>query len=606
MKSKKEFKQNSIPDYSSLFEGVKDDKNIGFKLVIKFLKSNIVSLALSTLIFLVKHTPVWMLPIITANVIDIATYPEIYGLGDLVINGVILFILVLQNLYTHVLYTNYTSRFLRDVGAGLRNSLVKKLQQLSITYHNELKTGALQSKFLRDVEAIEQLFRQILFTLVPSIITMIITIAITVQKSLIVTAFFAVIVPINVFVITAFNKKMSKTNSEFRTESENVTTKITTMLEMISVTKSHGLEDEEIEKMESGLTHMKHSALRVDHVMAQFGSLSWVMGTLMNSICLLFTGYMAYIGKLSVGDVVLFQSFFGTISGQLQTLLNIYPEFSKGSDSLKSVSEIMLSENIENNKDKINIRFLHGMVEFKNVSYHYPNNTKSVIKNLTFTANPGECIAFVGASGSGKSTIMNMIIGFLTATDGEVVIDGKPIDILNLQKYRQFISVVPQNSILFSGTIRENIVYGMKKYSESQLQTVLELANIKEFTDKLPDGIETVIEEHGANLSGGQKQRIAIARALMRDPKMIILDEATSALDNISEFHVQKAMAHLIKGRTTFIVAHRLSTIRDADRIIVMENGECVESGTYEELMDKKGKFFELKTLNEMTQKSGE
>ena len=212
-------------------------------------------------------------------------------------------------------------------------------------------------------------------------------------------------------------------------------------------------------------------------------------------------------------------------------------------------------------------------------------------------------MAFVGASGSGKSTIMNMIIGFLMPTDGALKIDGKPIEALNLQDYRHFVSVVPQNCILFKGTIRENITYGMRHVSEEQIQRVLDLANIREFGDKLPEGLETQVGEHGGNLSGGQKQRISIARALIRDPKIIILDEATSALDNISEYHVQKAMSSLIKDRTTFIVAHRLSTIRDADKIVVMENGEAVEVGTYTELMEKQGKFFELKTLSELTDK---
>ncbi len=599
MKKEKRKRDNALPDYGSLFDGAKDDK-ITVKLLGGLLKKNFSEFICSTFLFIVKHCAVWVIPIVTANIIDIATDPSSHSVSGIFINGAVLILLCVQNLFTHVWYINYTSRFLRGIGAGLRNSLVKKLQQLSITYHNKLKSGELQSKFLRDIEAIENFLRQILFSVIPNVITLAITVTITIMKSRLVALFFLLIIPVNVGVVRAFRKKMSNDNRKFRKEVENVSGKITTMLEMIPVTKAHGLEETEINKMEGELKHMQASGVALDHSQAQFGSWAWVVSQVMSSICLIVTGYMAYIGKLSIGDVVLFRSYFSTITGGVDGLLNIYPEFTKGAESIKSVAEIMISDNIEHNSGKIKLRYVHGTVEFKNVSYHYPESNEKVINNFSLHVEPGDCVAFVGASGSGKSTIMNMIIGFLNATEGEILIDGKPIEALDLRTYRHFLSVVPQNSILFSGTIKENIVYGLKSYSEKRLEQVIDLANIREFVDKLPDGINIMVEEHGGNLSGGQKQRISIARALMRDPKIIILDEATSALDNISEYHVQKAMDSLIKGRTTFIVAHRLSTIRDANKIIVMENGSCVESGTYDELMTKHGKFYELKTLSDM------
>ena len=235
------------------------------------------------------------------------------------------------------------------------------------------------------------------------------------------------------------------------------------------------------------------------------------------------------------------------------------------------------------------------------MSYRYPDSDQHVVKNFDLHVAPGECIAVVGSSGSGKSTLMNMIIGFLKPASGTIAVDGKSLSEVDLSEYRHFISVVPQNSILFAGTVRENITYGLDRYTEEDLQRVVKMANVEEFVKDFPEGLDTQIGEHGGRLSGGQKQRITIARALIRNPKILILDEATSALDNISEYHVQKAISSLIKGRTTFIVAHRLSTIRDADRIVVMENGEAVEIGTYEELMAKKGKFYELMNLNDMS-----
>ena len=600
MKKRNGAADNYIPDYMSFFDGVKDSDKMVSRLLGGFLKSNFKAFIVAVFLFLIKHCAIWVTPIVTANVISIATNPSEHSLYELIINGVVLILLTAQNMITHVWYSDHCSKLLRNIGAGLRNSMIKKLQQLAITYHNELKSGALQSKFVRDVEAIEQLLRQVLLTLMPAIISVIITAVITVSKSRMVALFFLIIIPVNIFVVRIFRKKMSKGNSRFRRETENLSSNITTMLEMIPVTKAHGLENTEIDKLEVGIKRMTIAGLLLDHSQAQFGSMAWVVSTCMSAVCLLFTGYLAYTGKIPVGDVVLYQAYFSAITGNIQALLNIYPEFAKGAESIKSVSEILISDRIEKNDGKISLRFVHGTVSFDDVSYQYPNSDKQVIKNFSLNVEPGDCVAFVGSSGSGKSTIMNMVIGFLDATSGEIKIDGKPIGELDLQKYRQFISVVPQNSIMFSGTIRDNILYGISKYSEEQLQKVIDMANIREFIDKLPDGLETMVEEHGGNLSGGQKQRISIARALMRDPKIIILDEATSALDNISEYHVQKAMSSLIKGRTTFIVAHRLSTIRDANKIVVMENGECVEFGTYDELMNKKGKFYELKNLSEM------
>jgi len=322
----------------------------------------------------------------------------------------------------------------------------------------------------------------------------------------------------------------------------------------------------------------------------------------MSMLCLFFSAFLAFNGKIEVGDIVLYQAYFTNISAEVTAIAGIFPQIIKGLDSIHSVSEIILAKDLENDRGKIKLRYVHGTVQFENMSYRYPHAEQDMIKNFSLSVEPGECIAFVGASGSGKSTLMNMIIGFLPPTQGEVKIDGKPIQSLNLSDYRHFLSVVPQNCVMFNGTIRENILYGLSDIPEERLQEVIRLSNIDEFTNKLPNGLDTEVGENGANLSGGQKQRISIARALIRDPKILILDEATSALDNISEYHVQQAINHLTKGRTTFIVAHRLSTIRNADKIVVMENGSCIEMGTYSELMEKKGVYYELKSLNDIVE----
>ena len=206
----------------------------------------------------------------------------------------------------------------------------------------------------------------------------------------------------------------------------------------------------------------------------------------------------------------------------------------------------------------------------------------------------------MGESGSGKTTILNLLIGFILPSKGELLIDGKDIKGLNLRSYRRFISVVPQTPVLFTGTVRENITYGLEHVSEEQVRQAVEAANLSGVIEKLPQGLDTMIEEHGANLSGGHRQRISIARALIRDPQVIILDEATSALDSISEAEIQEALERLTKGRTTFIVAHRLSTVRGADRILVIGRGRIREQGSYQELMERKGEFYQMEQLQRM------
>ncbi len=393
---------------------------------------------------------------------------------------------------------------------------------------------------------------------------------------------------------------MAKINRRFRKENESISAKVSDMLGMIPVTKAHGLEDEEIAVLEGKIESLRDCGIDHDRLNAYFASCTWIVSQTMSAICLVFTAFLALKGNIQVGDVVLYNSYFNSISGGINNLLSAYPEINKGLESITSLAEVVLSNDIENNSGKIKLRYVHGTVNFDNVYYRYPDADRDIIKDLTLTVEPGECVAFVGSSGSGKSTIMNIIIGFLKPTAGMVRIDGKPIDTLNLSAYRHFISVVPQNSILFTGTIRDNITYGLHDVPESVIKEVVHMANIDEFTDNLPNGLDTIVGENGANLSGGQKQRISIARALIRDPKILILDEATSALDNISEYQVQKAINRLTQGRTTFVVAHRLSTIRNADKIVVMEEGRCVEMGSYTELMAKRGKFYELKTLNDV------
>ena len=240
---------------------------------------------------------------------------------------------------------------------------------------------------------------------------------------------------------------------------------------------------------------------------------------------------------------------------------------------------------------------MQGKVTFRDVSYRYKDGDKWVLKNFNIQVEPGESIAFVGGSGQGKSTILNLLIGFDRPQEGKILIDGVNLLNLDMTEYRSQIAVVPQNTVLFSGSIKENITYGFDNAPDSAVMEVLKAVGLDELIEEMPYGINTQLGEHGGKLSGGQRQRIAIARALLRKPKMIIFDEATSALDSASEKKVQAAVDNMMKRCTTFLVAHRLSTIKNADRIAVVKDGAITEIGTYAELMAKKGEFYALETM---------
>jgi len=328
-----------------------------------------------------------------------------------------------------------------------------------------------------------------------------------------------------------------------------------------------------------------------------FGSVGWAVFQVFQIGCLAFTGYLAFNRKILPGDITLYQSYFATIVNQVSALVTLIPTIAKGVESVNSIGEVLLEEDVEKNEGKQELSDVKGRFEFKDVIFRYNKSKTNVLDDFNLIIEQGETIALVGESGAGKSTILNLVIGFNEATTGQVLVDGNDMKDIDLRTYRKHIAVVPQTSILFSGSIRDNITYGMNDIDDATVQNVIDASNLRELINSLPKGLDTMVGEHGGKLSGGQRQRIAIARALIRNPKVIVLDEATSALDSISEKLIQEALENLTKGRTTFIVAHRLSTIRDADKIAVIDAGKCIEYGTFDELMELKGEFYKMKVI---------
>ena len=581
----------------ALLETFKRNEGNSLKILLSIYKGYYGKLFLSIVFFAIKHSPVWVLPIVTANIINIATErPDNAGMKILV-NALFMSFFMIQNIFTNYLHTWLYAKTVRSVEQELRSSLVRKLQQLSISYHNEMQSGRLQSKIMRDVEQIETLSSQIFISVLSILLNIIVAFGVVIFKSLTVFLFFLATIPVAVLLMVSFKSRIKQYNSDFRKEMEETSVRVMEMVELIPVTRAHALEKQETSKIDHQLSNVAQKGLKLDMIQTYFSSISWVAFQLFQVLCLAFTGYLASRGSISVGEVVMYQTYFSSIVNQVSGIITLLPIISKGLESVNSVGDILLCHDVEDNRNKQKIQALTGDITFDHVAFQYHDAESPVLKDVSFHIRPGETVAFVGGSGAGKTTILNLVIGFIKTTEGRILIDGMDLNTLNLQSYRSHIAVVPQQSILFSGTIRDNITYGMNHISDELMDQVIKATNLEELIASLPEGLDTQITEHGNSLSGGQRQRISIARAFVRNPRILILDEATSALDTISEKKIQEAIHNLVQNRTTLIVAHRLSTIRDADRIAVVGNGGIKEFGTYEELMALKGEFYRLKNL---------
>lgn len=567
------------------------------KVLFSFYKGQYHKFFISSIFFVIKHAPSLFSALLIANVINGILEGGEAGKHAIFLNVSIWLGLLVIHLPANWLHNMYSSRVMRKTEAGLRGALVRKLQELSIPYHTGTQSGRLQSKIIRDVEAVETLSSQLFVSMMNICMNLIITLTITAVKNRIVLLFFILIAPVTAVTVVAFRKRIGRENREFRREMEETSAKIMEMVELVPVTRAHALEDKEVEKIREQLTETSEKGYRLDMIQAHFGAVSWVVFQVFQALCLGFSGMMALHGLIKVGDVTFYQSSFTTVVNQFTSLINLLPILTKGMESVSSIGEVLASDDVEHNEGKTEMKELKGNYTFHNVQFSYKDSDEQVLHGFDLEVKAGETIALVGESGSGKTTVLNLIIGFITPTDGRLLIDGMDINDINLRSYRRFISVVPQTPILFSGTVRENILYGMEHVTEEELDHAVEAANLKSVIAKLPHGLDTMIGEHGGNLSGGQRQRISIARAIIRDPKVIVLDEATSALDTISEKEIQDALNRLIRDRTTFIVAHRLSTVRGADRIVVLDKGRIREEGSYKELMELKGEFYAMESL---------
>jgi ATP-binding cassette, subfamily B, bacterial len=553
-------------------------------------------LLVAVLAFVVKHSPVWLLPLITANIIDIVV--ERRPLSQLGANTLVLLVVLMLNYPTHLLYVRCMHGSVRRTGTGLRSSLCRRMQELSIGYHSRASASALQTKVIRDVENIEQSVQQSADNGLNAIITLaggLMVIGFRVPEALPV---FVVVVPTAALLVRRLRGRLRSRNEQFRRHVEQLSTRVGEMTSLIPITRAHGLEQTALVRVDGTLRQVLRAGIRLDLLNGHFSALAWI---LLNALGIGFLAGAALIAyqswlPLTAGDVVMLSTFFTTLTGSMSMLMALTPVISKGLESVRSAGEVLQAPDLEVNAGKNEVSAVKGRIDFERVSFRYDDEGPDAVAAFSLSVPPGETIALVGASGAGKSTILNLLIGFIRPGSGRILLDGTDMAALDLRTYRRFLSVVPQESVLFEGSIRENVGYGMGEVDEQAVRDALRDANALEFVDRLPNGLNTVVGERGARLSGGQRQRIAIARALIRDPRILVLDEATSALDTRSEALVQEAMDRLMRGRTVFVVAHRLSTVRGADRIVVMDQGRIREIGSHAELLRRGGLYARLQS----------
>jgi subfamily B ATP-binding cassette protein MsbA len=499
---------------------------------------------------------------------------------------------ILIQAITSFLLTRILSVEAQHLISQLRSKVQKHLLRLPIRFFDNQKSGALVSRVMNDVEGVRNLVGTGLVQLIGGILTAIISVGFLIAINPWMTLF--ILLPMGIFGIVTL-KAFAYIRPVFRERGKitaEVTGRLTETLNGVRVIKGFNAEPQEIKVFEAGVEKL---FLNVKKSLTST-SLVTNLGTFL--VGLASVGIMALSGqfKLTAGDFLQFTMFMVFMIAPIVQMSNIGSQLTEAFAGLDRTEELMNTPVEDDGTERtIQLGTIKGEIEFKDVSFAYEEG-KPVLKNISFTAAAGSVTALVGTSGSGKTTIAGLAATFLNPTSGVITIDGQDQRNVSLDSYRSQLGVVLQDDFLFEGTIRENILFPRPNATEQELQQAVKAAFVNEFTDRFELGLDTVIGERGVKLSGGQRQRIAIARAILANPRILILDEATSNLDTESESYIQNSLKTLMNGRTTFVIAHRLSTIRQADQILVIEDGRIEERGKHEELIEKKGRYFELYT----------
>lgn len=536
-------------------------------------------------------------PWIIRNLVDdVLTNKDYFSLNLIVLAVLVIFFLRGVFSYGQGYLISYIGN---RVVIDIRNEVYRNLQRLSLSYYDRTKTGTIMSKLTNDVSALQTAIVENFVSLVKETVILVGSLGGMFFLHWKLSLLCLIIVPLVSVTINYFGKKLKNSGREVQERYADVTAHLQESISGVRVVKSFHREAYEIDRFADVNESTFRSVMRSARQSSQLSPIVEFLAALAITAIIWYGGVSVIEGELTSGELIAFLIYAINLANPVRRLSSVYASIQKSMASAERIFEIMDAiPDITEQPNATILPELSGRVEFRHVHFTY-TGVKQVLKDLNFTVEPGQTIALVGPSGAGKSTIANLLPRFYDVTGGAILVDGYDVREVTLSSLREQIGIVPQDTMLFNTSIEENVRYGRLDATDEEVWAAIRAANAADFVTAMPEGIKTPIGDRGIVLSGGQRQRIAIARALLKDPKILILDEATSALDTESEQVVQAALERLMVGRTSFVIAHRLTTIQNADVILVIDDGRVVERGNHETLLAQNGLYHDLYTLLE-------